>query len=91
MKHIGKFNNFKKNEEAKFNNEGKNVITREDEINMSAYQIPNNDDIILGRTPEKGWVVKTIDGIMTYSTNEMEELYILDLIESDLERLNYTS
>lgn len=75
----------------KFTKEGKNVITRENEMNVIAYQIPNNDDFILGRTPDRGWVVQTSDGIMIYSTNEMEELYILDLIESDLERLTWVS
>jgi len=75
----------------KFNKKGQNVITRENEINVIAFKIQNSDDIILGRTNEKGWIVKTSDGIMIYSTNEMEEIYILDLIESDLERLNWTA
>jgi len=73
----------------KFNKKGENVITRENEINVIAFKIQNSDDIILGRTNEKCWIVKTSDGIMIYSTNEMEEIYILDLIESDLERLNW--
>ena len=73
----------------KFNKKGQNVITRENEINVIAYKIQNSDDIILGRTNEKCWIVKISDGIMIYSTNEMEEIYILDLIESDLERLNW--
>jgi hypothetical protein len=47
--------------------------------------------IILGRTNEKGWIVKTSDGIKIYSTNEMEEIYTLDLIESDLERLTWSA
>ena len=75
----------------KFNKKGQNVITRENEINVIAFKIQNSDDIILGRTNEKDWIVKTSDGIMIYSTNEMEEIYILDLIESDLERLNWTA
>ena len=83
--------NLKTKEIMKFNKKGQNVITRENEINVIAFKIQNSDDIILGRTNEKGWVVKTSDGIMIYSTNEMEEIYILDLIESDLERLNWTA
>ena len=75
----------------KFNREGRNVITRKNEINIIAYQIQNSDDIILGRTNEKGWIVKTSDGIMIYSTNEMEVIYILDLIDSHLERFNWTA
>ena len=75
----------------KFNKKGQNVITRENEINVIAFKIQNSDDIILGRTNEKSWIVKTSNGIMIYSTDEMEEIYILDLIESDLERLNWTA
>mgnify|MGYP005871087111 FL=1 len=86
MNHIKKFNEMKK-----FTKEGKNVITRDNEMNVIAYQIPNNDDFILGRTPDKKWIVQTTDGIMIYSNNEMEEIYILDLIESDLERLTWTA
>jgi len=76
---------------TRFTKKGKNVITRDNEMNVIAYQIPNNDDFILGRTPNRQWVVQTSDGVMIYSTNEMEELYILDLIESDLERLTWTA
>lgn len=75
----------------RFTKEGKNVITRDNEMNVIAYQIPKSDDFILGRTPYREWVVQTSDGVMIYSTNEMEELYILDLIESDLERLTWTA
>lgn len=64
-------------------------ITRENEINVIAYKITNSDDIILGRTNEKKWIVQTPDGIFNYSTNEMEEVYSLDLIESNLERLTW--
>lgn len=79
------------NEMNKYTEEGKNVITRNNEMNVIAYQIPNSDDYILGKTPDKKWVVRTTDGIMLYSTNEMEEVYVLDLVESDLERLGWPS
>ncbi len=68
-----------------------NVITRENEMNIIAYQIPNSDDFILGRTPNKDWVVQTDDGVMVYATDEMEEIYILDLVKSDLERLTWSA
>lgn len=83
MEHIRRFN-----ENTQSN---KNVITRENEMNVISYQIPNSDDFILGRTPDKGWVVQTADGVMIYSTSEMEETYYLDLIESNLERLTWPS
>ena len=86
MKHFKKFNEMKR-----YTKEGKNVITRDNEMNVIAYQIPNNDDFILGRTPDREWVVQTSYGVMLYSTNEMEEVYNLDLIESDLERLTWTA
>jgi phage regulator Rha-like protein len=86
MNHIKKFNEMKR-----FTKEGKNIITRNNEMNVIAYQIPNNDDFILGRTSDRKWVVQTSDGVMLYSTNEMEEIYILDLIESDLERLTWSA
>lgn len=70
-----------------YTKQGKNLITRDNEMNVIAYQIPNNDDFILGRTPDRKWVVQTADGAIVYSTNEMEEMYILDLVESDLEML----
>jgi len=68
-----------------------NIITRDNEMNIIAYQITNSDDFILGRTNDKGWIVQTIDGIFIYSTNEMEEVYCLDLIQSNLERLTWPS
>jgi len=86
MKQVKKFNEMKR-----YTKEGKNIITRYNEMNIIAYEIPNSDDFILGRTPDRKWVVQTSDGVMLYSTNEMEELYILDLIESDLERLTWTA
>jgi UDP-N-acetylmuramoylalanine-D-glutamate ligase len=86
MNHIKRFNEMKR-----YTKEGKSIITRDNEMNIIAYQIPNSDDFILGRTPDRKWVVQTSDGVMLYSTNEMEELYILDLIESDLERLTWTA
>ena len=72
-------------------NTTKNIITRENETNIIAYQIPNNDDIILGKTASNEWAVNTSDGIMIYSTNELEEIYILDLSKSDLERLTWSA
>ena len=86
MNHIKRFNEMKR-----YTKEGKSIITRNNEMNIIAYQIPNSDDFILGRTPDRKWVVQTSDGVMLYSTNEMEELYILDLIESNLERLTWTA
>lgn len=87
MKHIKYFNENK----MKHTKQDKNIITRDNEINIIAYQIPNNDDFILGRTYDRNWIVYTSDGIMIYTTNEMEELYNLDLIESDLERLTWNA
>ena len=68
-----------------------NIITRDNEMNIIAYQITNSDDFILGRTNDKMWIVQTSDGIFIYSTNEMEEVYCLDLIQSNLERLTWPS
>ena len=68
-----------------------NIITRDNEMNIIAYQITNSDDFILGRTNDKGWIVQTDSGIFIYSTNEMEEIYCLDLIQSNLERLTWPS
>jgi hypothetical protein len=74
------------------NSSSKVVLGRKDEMNVIAYVVPGDKlAVILGRTPEKGWVVKTSDGIMTYSTNEMEEIYNIDMIESDFERLGRPS
>lgn len=74
-----------------YTKEGKNIITRENEINMIGYQIQNSDDIILGRTTDRKWIVKNQEGIFLLSTNEMEESYVLDLIESRMDRLTWTS
>ncbi len=65
------------------------LITRADEVNVICYSIPGSNDFIMGRIPNRGWVVKTSVGVMIYSTNEMEEVYNLDLIESNLERLSW--
>jgi hypothetical protein len=81
MKHIKQFNE----------SNSKKIITRSDEQNIIGYKIPDTFDVILGRTPNRLWVVKTSEGLLSYSTNEMEEIYNLDLIESDLERLGWTS
>ena len=72
-------------------NNQKYVITREDEINVIAYKIPNRNLLILGRSSTGEWVVNTTDGIILYTTNEMEEEFNLDLIESDLERLTWSA
>lgn len=74
-----------------YNSEGQNVITEENEVNVIAYEIQNSDDILLGKTNDGNWIVKTTDGIMIYSTKEMEERYFLDLVCSNIERLTYTS
>lgn len=87
-KTIKRFTDIKEN---KYNRQGENIISRENETNMIAYQIPNSDDIILGKLPNKQWLVKTRDGIMIYNTNELEGLYVLDILESDLERLTWSA
>lgn len=33
---------------AQYNTKGENVIDHQDEVNLIGYQIPNNDDIIVG-------------------------------------------
>lgn len=75
------------NEAKVYNSKGANVITKDNEIKIPAYQIPNSDDIIIGRTKNKQWIVKTVDGVMSYDTNEMEDIFILDIIESDFTNL----
>lgn len=84
MRHVKKFNKMKR-----YTKEGKNIITRDNEMKIIAYQIPDSDDFILGRTPDREWVVQTSYGVMLYSTNEMEEVYDLDLIKSNLKRLTW--
>lgn len=68
-----------------------NIITRDDEINIIAYKIPNSNHIIIGKTQNKKWLVKSTYDIILLSTKEIEEMYNLDLIESDLERLTWTA
>lgn len=89
MKHIRSFNENKNNTNS--DTSDMKVITRSDEQNIIGYRIPGTSDLILGRTPDRLWVVKTSDGLIMYDTNEVEDLYNLDLIESDLERLGWTS
>ncbi len=69
----------------------KNVIDNNNEINMIVYQIPNSDDIIIGKTINGDWLVKTIHGIVNYTTNEIEEIYILSLSDSNMEKLTWVS
>ncbi len=40
---------------------------------------------------ENEWVVKTSDGIVTYTTHGMKEIYNVDMNKSDLERVGWVS
>lgn len=74
-----------------YTSDNKNYMTRENEINVIAYQIQNSDDIILGRMPDGDFIVKTSDGVMIYNSNEMKEIYVLDLAACDFERLGWAA
>lgn len=69
----------------------KNVITPEQEFNIIAYKIPNSDDFIIGKNNYQCYLVQTSDGIMEYTKNEMEEIYVLDFDSSCLEKLTWPS
>ncbi len=66
----------------------KRIISRKDEIGVIGYKIPNTDDIIIGRIRDKyEWLVNTSSGIINYSTNEMKEIYNIDMKNSNFERI----
>ncbi|MDC1285234.1 hypothetical protein N8Z33_00945 [Flavobacteriaceae bacterium] len=69
------------------NNKGKDLLTRKNEVSVIAYLIPNSNVLILGKSNTGNWLVKTSDGIMSYTTSEMDEIYNLDLNKSDMEHL----
>ncbi|MDB9911056.1 hypothetical protein OAC88_02835 [Flavobacteriaceae bacterium] len=71
----------------KTNNKGKDLLTRKNEVSVIAYLIPNSNVLILGKSNTGNWLVKTSDGIMSYTTSEMDEIYNLDLNKSDMEHL----
>lgn len=62
-------------------------IGRKDEINIIAYKIKNA--LILGKSVNGGFFVNTSDGIFEYSEEEMEEVFGLDMLNSDFERLGW--
>ncbi len=72
-------------------NRNKSILSREDEINVIAYQIKGSDDLILGRYNSTEWLVSTSDGILIYSTNEMKGVYNIDFNKSNFERLGWTA
>jgi len=67
----------------------KNIITQKQEFAIIAYKIPNSDDFIIGKKNDGCYLVQTSDGIMEYTKNDMEEIYILDFGLSCLEKLTW--
>lgn len=91
MENINNWNKFI-NEESSSKSDDGHILSRKDEINMIAYKIPNSNDKILAKTENKKWVVWCdFSNIKIYSTREMEEIYSIDMIESDFERLAWPS